>query len=380
MVDATRTPAPVMVTLPRRHLRTMIRLVRDLDDLLAVPGYLAQVEEALPAVARFHPGHAAVMMGYDFHLTPEGPRLIEVNTNAGGGLLAYQAHYPDFRADPEQLPLGLLLGDRPLLHLLDSFSQEMGLWTSGPARLPRRLVIMDAEPTQQFLYPETRMMAGLFRHLGVATDLVDPGELDASEQGVWYHGAPVEMIYNRHCDFYLEEPALAGVRAAYLAGRVCLSPNPRAYGLLADKRRMILWCRPDLLTELGVPEATARRIGAVVPSTRLLADLNPEAAWAIRRESVFKPVTESGSRGVLLGEKISRKRFGEMDPARTLVQERVPPSLTVLGGAETPMKTDYRLFVYRQRILAAAARVYRGQVTNFREPGSGYAPLMVTGQ
>jgi hypothetical protein len=26
-------------------------------------------------------------MGYDFHLAPDGPRLIEINTNAGGAFL-----------------------------------------------------------------------------------------------------------------------------------------------------------------------------------------------------------------------------------------------------------------------------------------------------
>lgn len=26
-------------------------------------------------------------MGYDFHVTPEGPKLIEINTNAGGAFL-----------------------------------------------------------------------------------------------------------------------------------------------------------------------------------------------------------------------------------------------------------------------------------------------------
>jgi hypothetical protein len=28
-----------------------------------------------------------VFFGYDFHLTDDGPKLIEINTNAGGGLL-----------------------------------------------------------------------------------------------------------------------------------------------------------------------------------------------------------------------------------------------------------------------------------------------------
>ena len=40
-----------------------------------------------PAIARFEPGPIGVFMSYDFHLGPEGPKLIEINTNAGGALI-----------------------------------------------------------------------------------------------------------------------------------------------------------------------------------------------------------------------------------------------------------------------------------------------------
>lgn len=28
--------------------------------------------------------YGALLLGFDFHISPEGPRLIEINTNAGG--------------------------------------------------------------------------------------------------------------------------------------------------------------------------------------------------------------------------------------------------------------------------------------------------------
>ena len=80
--------SPAAVTLPRAALRRMLSLVRLLDRLSRHPVYRAAVAAEAPPVARFDPGHAAVMMGYDFHLGPAGPRLIEVNTNAGGVLPA----------------------------------------------------------------------------------------------------------------------------------------------------------------------------------------------------------------------------------------------------------------------------------------------------
>ena len=49
--------------------------------------YQAAVLEWAPAIARRDFGPCGVFMGYDFHLGADGPKLIEVNTNAGGALL-----------------------------------------------------------------------------------------------------------------------------------------------------------------------------------------------------------------------------------------------------------------------------------------------------
>ena len=40
-----------------------------------------------PEIARRDIGPLGVFMGYDFHLAGDGPKLIEVNTNAGGAFL-----------------------------------------------------------------------------------------------------------------------------------------------------------------------------------------------------------------------------------------------------------------------------------------------------
>jgi hypothetical protein len=104
----------------------------------------------------------------------------------------------------------------------------------------------------------------------------------------------------------------------------------------------------------------------------MLADLEPDEAWTGRRQSVFKPVTRFGSRGVLLGEKISRKRFDQLEPEDTLVQERVLPSMTEVPAVGS-MKTDFRVYAYRNHVLGVTARLYRGQVTNLRTEGGGFA-------
>jgi len=58
------------------------------------------------------------------------------------------------------------------------------------------------------------------------------------------------------------------------------------------------------------------------------------------------------------------------------VQRLVPPSTTEVPGYG-PMKTDLRLYAYRDRVLGVTARLYRGQVTNLRTEGGGFAAVRV---
>lgn len=48
-----------------------------------------------------------------------------------------------------------------------------------------------------------------------------------------------------------------------------------------------------------------------------------------------------------------------------------------LDGIAERRKMDVRLYTYDGQILLTAARLYQGQATNFRTPGSGFAPVFV---
>lgn len=358
----------IPVRLSKAELRSMLRLVRLTYALSRQEQYRQLVLPQLPEVARFDPRHASLMMGYDFHLTDAGPRLIEVNTNAGGGYLAWLAQARLTKQPPDPLPHRLT---RRLLH---SFNQEWMAF-AGTDRPLKTVAIVDEEPEKQPLYPEMQAFRTWLEGQGLAVQIAAPQDLQADADGVYCQGQPVDLIYNRHCDFFLETEPLAGVRAAYLAGSVCLSPNPFTYGLLADKRRMIIWSDEQVLTSLGVVGRDRDLLLEVVPPSRLLADCNPEQVWQQRKNLVFKPVTRFGSRGVLMGKSITRNRFGQQDPATTLVQDLVPAGLT--EGEGGTFKTDLRLFVYRDRLLGLAARLYQGQVTNLRTEGGGFAPILL---
>ncbi len=360
MPDTDLPVSPYTVQLPRRDLHRMLRVARILFRLSQHPGYRQEVYARVPANAQFDPRHDAVMMGYDFHLTDAGPRLIEVNTNAGGSYLALQSESAPAR-------------QRFFTRAIQTFFDDYARYGAGTLR---NLVILDELPGEQFLFPEMEAFARAFAAEGLETRILDPSELVADARGVFNAGIRCDMLYNRHCDFYLESPAMAGVREAYLAAAVCLSPNPHSYGLLADKRRMLLWCDPERLRAWGLTERERTTLALGIPDCRMLADVDPDVMWEERKDWVFKPVALFGSRGVLTGDKITRKRFHGLEPESTLCQRLVEPSLHAYPDGRE-FKADFRLFVYRDRLLGVAARLYRGQVTNMRTEGGGFARVEI---
>lgn len=347
----------------------MLRLVRLLFRLSRSQNYRDYVFPQLPEVARFDPGHASLMMGYDFHLTADGPKLIEVNTNAGGAYLAWLSEQQTGKIST------IHLSRRFETRLLRSYLQEWHDF-STTARPLKTIAIVDEDPQLQPLFPEMLACCDWLCEQGFDARVVAPQQLEVRNDGVYHREIKIDLVYNRHCDFFLESDLMSGLRSAYLNQSLCLSPNPFAYGLLADKRRMILWSDPERLKPLGLRHEDLKLLSDMVPSSRLFGDCNEEELWAERKNLIFKPVTRFGSRGVLLGKSITRKRFASLDPDDTLVQDLVPPSVvTDAGGSE--YKADLRLYVYRDRLIGVGARLYQGQVTNLRTEGGGFAPVRV---
>ena len=70
-----------------RDIRCMTELIAAIESVVALPAYRAHVSAWAPRIAQAEQAAAGVFLGYDFHLDASGPQLIEINTNAGGGLL-----------------------------------------------------------------------------------------------------------------------------------------------------------------------------------------------------------------------------------------------------------------------------------------------------
>ncbi len=350
------------VPLKRPDLEAMLRLVRISRKLLQLPAYREAVAPELPESALCDPGYRAVMMGYDFHLTDEGPRLIEVNTNAGGAALALRACHGEPR-----LTASL---NRRLLRMFRSEWQAF----KGRDEPLSFVVILDEAPQEQALHPEMKRYVEWLAADGIEARIADPQELEGGAGGMTLDGRSIDLIYNRHCDFYLEDESQSAIREAYLAGGVCLTPNPFVYGHLADKRRLILWRNAQIMEAAGLTSAEISFLQQIVPESHLLGELDRDTVWQDRKQLVLKPVDRFGGKGVLLGRSMSRKRFEQFDPEQTLVQQLIPPS-QVEDAEGNSFKVDIRLFAWRDRGLGVAARLYQGQVTNLQTEGGGFAAV-----
>ncbi|MBI3043837.1 MAG: hypothetical protein HYY78_13550 [Betaproteobacteria bacterium] len=366
---------PVFVS--RRHVDAMAAVVRAVESVAALPAYREAALEWAPAIARFDPGTPGVFMGYDFHLGADGPRLIEINTNAGGALLntvlvrAQRACCEDI----ESLVTGPVATADLERTFIEMFAAE---WRSaGRSGLPGRIAIVDDAPEQQFLYPEFLLFAQLFRRSGIEAAVLDPGELAFAGGVLRDARGPIDLVYNRLTDFSLDAPAHAALRDAYLARAAVVTPHPRAHAIHADKRNLSLLTDSARLRSWGVRDSTVEALLRGIARTQIVSAADADRLWAARRSLFFKPATGFGSKAAYRGDKLTRRAWTDILGGQYVAQELVPPGERRIGP-ESSMKSDVRNYAYAGQVQLLAARIYQGQTTNFRTAGGGFAPVLTT--
>lgn len=362
--------------------RAIADTVAAVERVSALPAYRERVLARAPAIAGHDFGPSGAFMGFDFHVGADGPRLIEINTNAGGALLnlaLMRAQQACCEGAPDAPGPGLPGPDALERAFFQVFADE---WRSqrGDAAL-RRVAIVDDQPAAQYLAPEFELYRRLFERNGIAAMVVDAGALD------WREGrllaadgaAAIDLVYNRLTDFDLSEPRHAALRSAYEAGAVVVTPGPRAHALLADKRNLALLGDAALLAALGATQADCNTLASTVPHTQPVTAENADALWAQRRRLFFKPVAGYGAKAAWRGDKLTRRVWEEILAGDFVAQQLVPPSqrAVALDGERSGLKFDVRAYAYRGRVQMLAARIYQGQATNFRTPGGGFAPVLV---
>jgi hypothetical protein len=366
-----------VVFLSEGDISRMLRTVRAVEAAILLAGYRERVLSWAPEIARHDPGPQGVLMGFDFHLAPDGPRLIEINTNAGGAFLnALLAKAQRACCTEVENALGRSDPDSFDSAVWSMFEREWRL--QGRIAPLRRVAIVDDQPQEQYLYPEFVLVQRLFLKHGIDAVIADAARLRYERGELLTGEQPIELLYNRLVDFPLQDAAHAAIRAAYVDGAVVVTPNPHVHALYADKRNMTLLSDPALLRAWGLPEESIAAL-ADVPRTVQVTPENARDLWETRKRLFFKPACGYGSKAVYQGDKLTKGVWADINRSIYIAQEFARPSerMIRIDGVEQACKTDVRLYVYDGQLLLAAARLYQGQVTNFRTPGGGFAPVLV---
>lgn len=369
----------VFVTQPQ--IDAMTNLVGAISTVIDSPAWQQQVVATAPDVAYAAPGARGVCLGFDFHLGPQGPQLIEINTNAGGALLnlalarAQQACCPELQGT---IHPATPLADVETL-LVDMFVTEWRL--QGHSGRPRHIAIVDTAPEQQYLQPEFLLFQRLFQQAGITAHIADPQALQWDGQQLRLEQQPVDLVYNRLTDFYLQAPEHQALLQAYLARACVITPHPHAHAQYANKHNLEWLSNPEALAQLGVAASLRDVLLAGIPQTRRLDPAAADAFWAERKQLFFKPADGFGSRATYRGDKLTRRVWEEILQGDYVAQALVPPGERRVAVAEgtSELKYDVRAYVYDGNIQLFAARLYMGQTTNFRTPGGGFAPIFVLG-
>lgn len=351
--------SPVTLPVAQADLARMAAVVAAIGQVVALPAYQSHVLAGAPEIARFEPRGDGVFFGYDFHLSPAGPKLIEINTNAGGGLLAARQ-------------AGNLEAEEAFVAM---FRAEM-----GGASLTT-VAVIDEAPETQYLYPEFLLFQELLGRHGIQAVICDGRDLMLCHGSLWHGETKIDLVYNRLTDFALDLPAHAVLREAYVSGAAVFSPHPRAHALYANKRNLAVLSDQALLASWGVDAATLSVLAAGIPATEVVRVEQGDDLWARRKGLFFKPAAGFGSKAAYRGDKLTKRVFEDILGGDYVAQALVPPTIWQgkVDGQLTELKVDLRCYVYRGAVQLVAARLWQGQTTNFRTPGGGFAPVVSQG-
>lgn len=361
-------------------LGKMRAVIAAVEEVVALSAYRDAALAAAPSIAGHDPRTPGVFLGYDFHLDPDGPRLIEINTNAGGALLSIallRAHLKCCTPLLDRLP-GTGLPASIETAFVDMFRRE---WRAARGNTALgRIAIVDDEPGRQFLHPEFVLFRTLFGRHGFETVIGDAAALELRDDRLTLAGEPVDLVYNRLTDFSLDDPRYAALRTAYLGDRAVVTPHPRAHALYADKRNLATLTDTDWLRSAGVTPSTIETLTHGIARTIAVDPAHADSLWARRKKLFFKPAAGYGSRAVYRGDKLTRRVWDEILAGGYVAQALVSPSeqAVTVNDQTSTLKFDVRNVVYAGAVQLVSARLYQGQTTNLRTPGGGFAPVFTT--
>ena len=336
-----------------------------------------------------------VLSRLDAFLTPQGPRFIEINSDAPAGfgygdrMARLVSQLPVFRAFARETPVSYHASDDGLVRAVAARWREAG----GTGR-PRIAIVDWADVKTR---ADQEILREAFAARGFDCFLADPRETDVRGGRLHGPGGPVDLVYRRAV---LSELVERGDEVKAFLGayrhRLCpfvnslrcrLSEDKAFFAILTDEAfahlmsdderalvaRALPWTR-------RVEERKTHRDGAVV-------DLVPHVID--HRESlVLKPAHDYGGRSVFLGSETAPAEWEKAVRAALaspwVVQERVSipeEPFPVLDGdalSFVPLKVNANPFYVLGEAAGAVTRASRSSVINV-SAGGGSVPTFVVG-
>ncbi len=309
--------------------------------------------------------HFSVLMSFDFHLTENGIKLIEINTNASHALtttslINYLAPHRNSFLNIEE-------------SIFNSFVLEHELYFNSK---PHSILIADEDPKNQKAFFEFLMYKKLFEAHGISCEIADTKDLTYKDNHIIYQDKKFNFVYNRSTDFYLKStPAL---QQAYIEHRACITPHPEEYKLLADKNRLLDFRDTQLISNF-LSHEDIQHLHQVVPEIKHLTDKNFEELWSQKKNLFFKPANAYGGKAAYRGESVSKSKLQSVMAEMNYVAQEYIPAPEIernIAGKAQKAKYDLRFYVYNGKIQLVAARLYQGQTTNFQTLGLGLSPVL----
>ncbi|MBY0314268.1 MAG: hypothetical protein K2Q26_02025 [Bdellovibrionales bacterium] len=354
------------LTLPRSVLEKAQAVVRDLHRLTQSPSYIRWVDQQTAGHLSRWPSTPSMLCSLDVHVLDNGEiKIIEINTNASSFLIGCELYesrhistFPEARQDLKSAIRSML-----------------------PKKEKLSTLIVDENPQQQNLWIEFAMFKSFFEtELGLKAEIADVKDLIlTSDKKISYQQTPIDFIYNRHTDFKFEQHA--ALLESYIQHGTVISPNPRGYELLADKKRLVEYSG-DLLDRVEAQEniKLAALRGAILETKKFSEFSSMDDLWSKRSKYFFKPPNMFGGKSVYRGKSISRTVFQRIYEGEYIAQEYAPPGEFTgqHDGQELKFKYDLRFYFFADRIHMGLARLYQGQLTNLQTLYGGLTPLKFT--
>jgi uncharacterized circularly permuted ATP-grasp superfamily protein len=334
-----------------------------------------------------------VLSRLDAFLTPEGPRFIEINSDAPAGL-----GYGDGMAEVfRELPVFRRFAERHTVSYQPSADRVvdalLAVWSRrGDPALPCVAIV-------DFADVKTRADQEILRRRiaarGLRCLLADPRELEIREGALWAGPERIDLVYRRSVlqELLEREDEVRAFLGAYREGlalfvnslRCRLSEDKAFFALLGDEAFAGL-----------MSDEERRFVERVVPWTRKLEErrtlrggreVDLVAHCLERRdELVLKPAHGYGGRSVYVGDETSSEQWRRAIEAGLgqpwVVQERVPipeeefPVLGPNGLGFERLKLNANPFYVAGAEVGAVARASRSSVINV-SAGGGSVPTFV---